>query len=361
MRAARLYAAGDLRVEEIKAPGAPAPGWARLAVTAAGICGSDLHNYRTGQWMSRSPSVAGHEFAGIVTAVGAGVTDLAVGDTVVADSRYWCGECSACRSGRRNVCMHLGFVGEACDGGFAEQTELPVRLLVRHDPSLDPAIAAMSEPLAVALHVFRKQAVPAGEPVLVAGCGPIGGLAAVLLSQLHDGPVLVTDRNAARAARVADATGAAIVELDGESIQATLGEKVLRHAIDATGNISVLNTLFDLVSGGGSIALVGITHGRIDLDPNILVEREISLIGCHAFADELPDAVAMLPELEPMLRSLVDEEITIEDIPAAYERLLAGTASGLKTIVRFDPQANGASGETSAAISHVHPPGGKQE
>src|SRR5689334_24008478 len=110
MKAARLYGPGDLRVEDVTEPGVPDAGWVRLRVTAAGICGSDLHNFRTGQWISRAPSVAGHEFAGIVAALGPGVTDLTIGDTVVADSRFWCGECPACRSGRRNVCARLGFV-----------------------------------------------------------------------------------------------------------------------------------------------------------------------------------------------------------------------------------------------------------
>jgi len=104
MKAVRLYAAGDLRVEDIDPPGPPAPGWVTIRTTAAGICGSDLHNYKTGHWISRSPSVAGHEFAGVVTDLGAGVSNLAVGDTVVADSRYWCGQCEACLAGRTNVC-----------------------------------------------------------------------------------------------------------------------------------------------------------------------------------------------------------------------------------------------------------------
>jgi (R,R)-butanediol dehydrogenase / meso-butanediol dehydrogenase / diacetyl reductase len=335
MKAVRLYAAGDIRVEDIDLPGTLEAGWVRLKVGAAGICGSDLHNFRTGQWISRSPSVAGHEFSGVVTEIGAGVSGFAVGDHVVADSRFWCGECAACRSGRQNVCTHLGFVGEVCDGGFAEETALPARLLVKHDPTLPPAIAAMAEPLAVALHAVRKQAVPKGEPVLVAGCGPIGGLAALLLSRLHDGPLLVTDRNAARAQLVADVTGATAVELDTISIQSALGDKTLRHALDATGNIAVLTTVLDLLAGGGSLALVGITHGRIDLDPNTLVEREVALIGCHAFAGELPEAVALLPGLADALSRLIDREIDVEEVPAAYRRLLAGEVTGLKTIIRF--------------------------
>ncbi|WP_426239429.1 zinc-dependent alcohol dehydrogenase [Pararhizobium sp. DWP1-1-3] len=335
MRAARLYTAGDIRVEDIDIPGPLAPGWVRVAVTAAGICGSDIHNFRTGQWITRSPSVAGHEFAGVVTEVGAGVRTFTVGDTVVADSRFWCGECPACQNGRHNICDHLGFVGEICDGGFAEQTALPERLLVRYDPALDPAIAAMAEPLAVALHAVHRQAVPAGEPVLVIGCGPIGGLAALLLSRLHDGPVLVCDRNADRAGLVARATGALSVTLDTESLGDVLCGRVLRYALDATGHIDVLMRAIVLLGGGGSLSLVGITHGRVELDPNTLVEREIALIGCHAFTDELPEAVALLPGLAPALVKLIDREITIDAVPQAYERLLAGNVTGLKTIVRL--------------------------
>ena len=82
MKAVRLHDAMDLRVEEVERPGAPPAGFVTLDVRAAGICGSDLHNYRTGQWISRRPSTAGHEFCGRVTAVGEGVGDLSVGDLV---------------------------------------------------------------------------------------------------------------------------------------------------------------------------------------------------------------------------------------------------------------------------------------
>lgn len=335
MKAVRLHAAGDLRVEDIAAPGEPGRDSVRVAVTAAGICGSELHNFRTGQWISRSPSVAGHEFTGVVAALGAGVSGLAIGDAVLVDPRYWCGECRACRDGRRNVCAHMGFVGEVCDGGFAEQVELPARLLVRVDSTVDPSIAAMSEPLAVALHAVRRLRAEPGKPVLVIGCGPIGGLVALLLSRLHDGTVLIADRNAPRAQRVADVTGATVVDFDTVGITAALGDTALLYAVEATGNINVFAQLAELVAPGATLALVGISHGKIDFDPNILVEREISLIGCHAFADELPEAVAMLPSLAPALARLFDEIISLDEVPAAYHRLLAGQSTGLKTIIRI--------------------------
>lgn len=335
MKAVRLYATKDLRVENIDPPAALEPGWVRLKVSAAGICGSDLHNFLTGQWISRSPSVAGHEFAGVVTEIGAEVSGFKPGDTVIADSRYWCGECPACASGRHNVCSTLGFIGEVCDGGFAEETALPARLLVPYAADINPVVAAMGEPLSVALHAIRKQRVPSGEAVLVVGCGPIGGLVALLLSRLHDGPVLVCDRNEQRAELVARVTGAASVELNKTALEAVLSGKTLRYAIDATGNIAVLNAIIGVLSGGGSLALVGISHGKIELDPNILVEREISLIGCHAYQDELAEIAALLPELEASLVELIDREISLDDVPEAYDRLLAGQAEGLKTIIRI--------------------------
>lgn len=338
MKAVRLHAAGDLRVEDVPAPGDPEPGWVRLKVLAAGICGSDLHNFRTGQWISRSPSVAGHELAGVVTGLGKGVAGLSPGDRVVADSRFWCGECRNCRAGKPNVCEQLGFVGEVCDGGFAEETVLPARLLVKCVPELDPAIAAMAEPLAVALHAIRRLRVGSGEPVLVAGCGPIGGLAALLLSRLHDGPILVADRNATRAKLVAKVAGAAVVDLDACAIAARLDGRILRFGLDATGNVAAIMALMDLLGGGGSLALVGISHGRLELDPNLLVEREVSLVGCHAFADELPEAVALLPGLAEALERFIERRIDLDAVPEAYGRLLGGESPGLKTIIRMgDP------------------------
>lgn len=334
MKAVRLYAAGDLRVEDVPAPGVPEPGWLRLKVTAAGICGSDLHNFRTGQWISRAPSTVGHELTGIVEAVGEGVTAFAVGDPVIADSRFWCGECPACHARQYQLCAHIGFVGEACDGGFAEQVTLPARLVLPVASSVDPAVAALAEPLAVALHTVRRLAPKPGEAVLVLGCGTIGGLAALLLAKDHSGPLLVADRNAARAMLVAEITGATVVPLDAAEIHNALGGALPTAAIEATGSPVALAQLVEVMAGGGRIGLVGIYHGRLDIDPNLLVERELSLIGCHAFTDELPEVIARMPELAVALARAIDRQIGLDEVPDAYARLMAGEADGLKTIIR---------------------------
>ena len=329
MKAVRLYAKGDLRVEDIAEPGTPPPGWVNIAVTAAGICGSDLHNYRTGQWVSRSPSVPGHEWIGRVTALGEGVVDLHIGEHVVADSRFWCGTCPACLAGRHHLCATLGFVGEVCDGGFAERTSLPRRLLHRLPDNMPEVMMVMAEPMAVAIHAVRRLRPESDAAVLIAGCGPIGGLVALALSAYGHRDVRVADRNAGRLSRVCEVTGARPVTLDPLSA----GNDV-RFAIEATGSIPALKGLIGCMAGGGAISMVGIAHGRIDLDPNALVEREISLIGCHAFQNELPEAISLLARHGSAASRLIDAEVAIADVPQVYERLIAGWSDGLKTIIR---------------------------
>lgn len=328
MKAVRLYAKGDLRVEEIASPPSPEPGWVGLDVLAAGICGSDLHNFRTGQWITRSPSVPGHEFIGRVTALGTGVNDLAIGDRVAADSRFWCGDCDHCKRGEHHLCAKLGFVGEVCDGGFAEKTVLPRRLLYRLPDDLPDQAAVMAEPVAVALHAIRRLAPTQTEPVLIAGCGPIGGLAALVLAEMGHRDIRVADKNPERLARVCKVTGATPVTLEAASAGADV-----RLAIEATGSTAALSSLLGCVASGGAIALVGIMHGTLDLNPNLLVEREVSLIGCHAFRDELPEAIALLSRCSPGALRLIDREITLDEVPNAYSRLIAGKAAGLKTVI----------------------------
>lgn len=322
MRAVRLHGIRDLRVEEVAEPMLPGPGEVTLRVTAAGICGSDLHNYATGAWISRAPSVAGHEFAGVVTVLGEGVAHVAPGDSVAVDSRVICGTCANCREGLSQICENLGFLGEVIDGGFAEYVTIPAQNVVKAT-GIAPRHLAMAEPLAVAIHAVNRLAAPQGAGVLVTGAGAIGALSALVLAQ-RGHPVGIVDRNEARAARTAQAVGGAVAGLAAPGV---------RYALDATGSPGVIAALARNLRGGGAIALVGIGSRDLAFNPALLVEREIALIGCHAFGGELAEAVALLPQLAPALDRLIDAEIPLAEVPAAYARHLAGEVIGAKTII----------------------------
>ena len=140
---------------------------------------------------------------------------------------------------------------------------------------------------------------------------------ALVLARRGVSPVLVADRNPARRQLVAEVTGAIPVPLERAAVAAASRGAPLRHAVEATGSTAAAAALLDLVDNGATIALVGIFHDRLDLDPNRLVEREVSLVGCSAFAGELKDAVDRLPELAPDLARFVDAPIGLDAVPAA--------------------------------------------
>ncbi|MCB8875542.1 zinc-dependent alcohol dehydrogenase [Acidisoma silvae] len=333
MRAVRFHKPGDLRVEEIPLPAAPGPGQVLLTVKAAGICGSDLHNYRTGMWIAHLPVTPGHEFAGEVLAVGAGVTGLEPGDLAVADSRVTCGVCANCLAGRANLCGKLGFVGEVCDGGFAEQVVLPASGLLKAPAGLAPEIAAMAEPLAVALHAMRRLDPAPGAPILVTGGGTIGGLTALLLAEHGFGPILLAERNAARASLLREVVGVQPVPLDHDAVRDACGGNGPRFCLDATGSLDVLRFLLRATAPGGRLAMVGIFHGEGTLDPNLIVERELDLRGCAVYAGEQAEALALLPRLAGKLAQLAETPIGLAEVPDAYERLISGGSDRLKTLI----------------------------
>lgn len=333
MQAIRFHGKGDLRLEDIPFPPPPAPGHVTLAVRAAGICGSDLHNFRTGQWISQLPVTPGHEFCGEIIALGEGVEGFALGERVVVDSRAHCGACDYCQRGQGNLCRHMGFVGEVCDGGFAQQSNQPVHRLLKIPAGISDAVAALAEPLGVALRVLSRLQAEPGEPVLIAGGGPIGGLAALLLRELDDLPVLLIERNAARAQLLQNVAGVIPVGLDTAQILQACGGREPRYCIEATGSGGVLNQLVQNVASGGRIAMVGLFHGDTVVNTNALVEREIDLVGCSVFRDEQRQAVDLLPRLAAKLERLITAPIGLAEVMLAYDQLQSGASDKLKTII----------------------------
>lgn len=333
MRAVRLHGIGELRVEEVPTPGPPPPDCVRIRVRAAGICGSDLHNFRTGRWMSRLPIIPGHELAGEIMEVGAEVSNCRRGDLVVADSRVPCGQCRACTEGRDNVCERLGYVGEVCDGGFADFVTLPAARVLKVPPGISPPLAALSEPLSVALHVVRRLDPSRGRPILIAGAGPVGGFAAIVLDHLGFGPLFLLERNLARADLVASLANARVVTAETASSAIRATSWGLRHAIEATGSPAMVSLLSSVMSGGGRLALVGIFRGECSVDLNAIVEKEIDVVGCSVFHNEQADALQLIAPLSAKLEQVISTPLGLADVPAEYGRLLQGESPHLKSMV----------------------------
>ncbi len=172
MKAAVLYANGDIRFEEYETPEV-IEGHVKVRVRVSGICGSDvprvLHN-----GAHSYPIVLGHEFAGDVVEVGEGVTELKIGDAVTGVPLLPCMECDDCAKGNYALCRKYSFIGSRVQGSFAEYVVLPEKNAVKFDPIIPYEQAAMFEPSTVALHGVFCNDYRGGGIVAVLGCGTIG-------------------------------------------------------------------------------------------------------------------------------------------------------------------------------------------
>ncbi|KAF5356968.1 hypothetical protein D9756_006637 [Leucocoprinus leucothites] len=203
--AAVLHAAKDLRLEQ-RPLWPPKPNHVQVEVESTGLCGSDLHYYqhgRNGDFAVRQPLVLGHEAAGVVTAVGAGVTDFVVGQRVAIEAGIMCRDCKFCKEDRYNLCKSMRFCSSAAafphvDGTLQTRMNHPAHVLHPLPANCSFEKAALAEPLSVLVHASRRAGLTKGHSVLVLGTGAIGILACALAKTLGASRVAAIDINDAR-------------------------------------------------------------------------------------------------------------------------------------------------------------------
>lgn len=215
MKAAIFYGPGDLRIEHIRME-PPGTGEVAVDVKAAATCGTDLKSYRRGhpKLFPVLPARFGHEFAGVVSAVGPGVTTFSPGMRVVAANTAPCGHCWACTIGRESLCENLEFL----NGAFAEQVVIPASIVTRNTYELPAGLsfeaAAPLEPLATVVHGMAESGIALGDTVAIHGAGPVG-LMFVKLAKLRGATVISVDRSAWRLDEAKAAGASTIINLTG--------------------------------------------------------------------------------------------------------------------------------------------------
>ena len=334
MTAAVLHGARDVRVEDYPRPEL-APGQALLRVRRVGMCGSDLHYFQHGYcagFVPTRPFVLGHELSAEVAAVADDVAGLAPGLRVAVNPARACGDCDACRGGRRNLCPRTIMLGSAStrpptDGAFAELVAVRADQCHALPDALDDGVGAMIEPLAVALHAVRRAGTLQAKRVLVSGAGTIGLLAAATSRALGAASVVAMDmapgRRAAALRLGADraldpldpldpALAASVRELAGDGFDVV---------IEAAGAPQSLRAAFELVRPGGTIVQVG-TLGAADvpLPANQLMNREVQLVGSFRYGDVFADAIALVARGAVPVEALVSEVFPLADAARALER-----------------------------------------
>lgn len=192
MKAVMLHEPGKMEIVELP-DREPGPGEVVVKVEACSICGSDLEGYHGWHPKISFPRVMGHEAAGVIEAVGPGVTEVQVGDRVAGTGEKSCEACAACRSGHPDQCENPGGAGFTTHGAYAERLVTRPRGLEPVPEGVSLEEAAVAQPVGIANHAVAGRAeVREGETILVQGCGPIG-LSAMMLSKLRGARVIATD------------------------------------------------------------------------------------------------------------------------------------------------------------------------
>jgi L-iditol 2-dehydrogenase len=239
----------------------PGPGWVRIAVTYAGICGTDLHILHD-RFPSWPPVTLGHEFIGRVDAVGEGVDAGWVGVRVAAEPHSLaCGTCHLCRRGIAELCAAKRSPGWGIDGAFATALTMPVHLLHRVPASTPDRVAALTEPMAIVVTALLRARVDPGDMVLVVGAGPVGILAAVAARAMGAGHVFVAGRPASSRLAFAASLGFGVVEgsMAEETVRAATDGRGADLVVDASGTADGIALAIAAARRRGRMVAVGLS------------------------------------------------------------------------------------------------------
>lgn len=255
------------------------PGQVMVEVSYCGICGTDLHMVLEG-W-GRPGSIFGHEYSGRITAVGEGVDDRTPGELVVGGPGPGCGTCRWCREGRPNLCADRPSYTGAFSGAFARFKAVDANCTYVLPAGLDLRVAALAEPLSVALHAVERVDLERSDRVLVTGAGPIGLLATAVLFARGITDVTVSEPGWRRR-KLAERIGAKAVDPEGlqqPDLATELAGRPFRAAIECSGRSEAMEQALDSLDRGGTLVLAGSGMRRPRLDPNRIILQELTVTG----------------------------------------------------------------------------------
>jgi (R,R)-butanediol dehydrogenase/meso-butanediol dehydrogenase/diacetyl reductase len=349
MQALRLHGLRDIRVEEVPEPaGELGPRELLLRTLRAGICGTDLHEYRDGPMLATTsphaltgasiPQILGHEYSGEVLAVGSEVRAAKPGDRVAVMPLFFCGTCVACRGGRPQVCERLGAVGlNWAWGGMGEHSVVLDHQVAVLPDELSDVQGALVEPTAVAVHSVTTAGVRLGDVVLVAGGGPIGQLIALAAVAAGAGAVYLSEPNARRRSRAEGLGLTGLLdptELDVPAFLRDVTAGGLDVAIDCTGNGRAVLACVEALRPGGVMMQTGLHVRRAEVDLRSVTLRDITIRGANCFpVDSWPRVIRMIASGRLPVERTLTSEVPLAEGVAAFDALVDPESDQIKIVL----------------------------
>ena len=331
MLAARLHGPRDLRIESVPHPGRPGPGQALLRVKCTGICGSDLHSYldaRIGDTPIGGPLILGHEFSGVVEAVGPGSHDgnfepLKPGTRVAVDPAQPCHRCEFCEQGHPNLCRRLHFCGNYPDGGsFCQWMHMPSHSCFPVPKTIDDEGAAMLEPLGVAIHAVDLAKLRVGYSLAIVGAGPIGLLILQVARLAGADPVFITDKLPWRL-KLAAKYGAVPINFDAEDplkrLQHETRGRGVDVAIEAAWSDHSVSQAVEMVKLSGRVVLVGIPgDDRLAMKHSTARRKGLTIMMSRRMKHIYPRAIQLAEQEKLDLHGLISHRFPLKRAAEAF-------------------------------------------
>lgn len=334
MRSAAYMGDHQVRVTDSDAP-APADGEVQIAVAYTGLCGTDLHILH-GNMDKRvaTPLTFGHEMSGTIAAVGAGVTEWKSGDAVTVMPLDWDGTCPACLAGNSHICQNLNFVGIDSPGSLQQLWNVRADLLVRLPEGLSLDVAALAEPVAVAVHDVRRSDLAAGDRVVVIGGGPIGVLIASV-ARHSGGEVVVIELEPARRAQIEQLGFQTIDPRETDQVawvENWTGGAGADVVFEVSGAAAAVLGATGLAKVRGTIVVVAIHPTPREIDLQRMFWRELRLLGARVYQrTDFETAVELLRDGVIPADLLISRVVQLDEIDSAVDDLENGRA--LKILV----------------------------
>lgn len=322
----KLTPGQGLDLQDVPRPTAPPAGEVLLQVQSAGVCGTDLH---IDEWTASYhflaaalPVTVGHEFSGVIAALGDGVTGLAAGQLVAVRPSVVCGQCQACLAGQPDACVTRRGIGVMRDGGFAPYTLVPARNCVPIPAGVDAEVAAMTEPLTVSHEAVRTGGVQAGDRVLVLGPGNIGQGIAIFARAAGARQVVVAGHGDTARFEVLRKMGFNdLIDVASTGMDAGLApflhEGKFDVVIEATGAAAVIRPAMAALKTHGVLVITGIHAAPVPIDLTALVRQHQQLRGSYRAPESAwPEVVDFMRRHQETLRHMITHRVPLS---AAYD------------------------------------------
>ena len=340
MESIKVNAPGELRVET-RPIATPAAGEVRVKVGFAGICGSDLHIYHGTHPFVQYPRIIGHEFAGVIDAVGEGVCTSKIGQRVSVDPVVSCGQCYPCSIGRSNICHHLQVVGVHREGGFSEFCCVPERLAFALPDNIDAQSAAMVEPFSIAANMLSRTGASARDVALVYGAGPIGlTLVQVLKGVYGVQHLIVVDRLASRLQGALENGADSVVNNSEVDLASWLQQqqRAPTLVIDAACHPAIFAEATQIAAPAGRIGLMGFPAETSAVVQRFLNAKELTVFASRLNNKLFPTVIDWMASGKIQPHKLISHRFDFHDIQQALNLFETNPMACCKVLLQFSEE-----------------------